>query len=98
MVDQNGDGRAYDPGDEGLPEVEGPSLTITANLRKKAKGSKIEVTRRPVLGAGLEELHLAHKNRVSARLLRRSFVPFVHSENKYVCLVCISTFCAFCAL
>jgi len=49
-------------------EVEGPSLAITTNLSKKAKGGIIEVTRRGVFGVGLEELHLASlapKDRVS---------------------------------
>ncbi len=50
VVDQNGDGRAKRPGDEFLPEVEGPSLAITTNLSKKAKEGTIEVTRRGVLG------------------------------------------------
>ena len=59
VVDQNGDGRAKRPGDEFLPEVEGPSLAITTNLSKKAKEGTIEVARRPRRRFGLEELHLA---------------------------------------
>ena len=52
VVDQNGDGRAKSPGDEGLPEVEGPSLAMAASLSKKTQGGMLEVTRLGVLGLG----------------------------------------------
>jgi len=58
-------------------------------LRKKAKGSIIDVTRRSVLGFGLEELHLAPKNRVSGYssvLLRRLKLLLLSGTSVSCCL------------
>ena len=64
-------------------------MTVTANLRKKAKGSIIEVTLRSVLGFGLKELHLAPKNRVSGYstvLLRRLKLLLLTRTSVSCCL------------
>jgi hypothetical protein len=58
-------------------------------LRKKAKGSIIDVTRRSVLGFGLEELHLAPTNRVSGYssvLLRRLKLLLLSGTSVSCCL------------
>jgi len=66
VVDQNGDGRAKSPGDEGLPEVEGPGLIVAANLGETPKGGIIEITRLGVVGFRLEQLHLAPEDRATS--------------------------------
>ena len=66
VVDQNGDGRAKSPGDEGLPELEGPGLVMAASLGEETEGGMIEGTRLSVFGSGLEELHLAPETGLGA--------------------------------
>ena len=46
VVDQNGDGRARSPGDEGLPELEGPGLVMAANLGENPDSDSTIVLRR----------------------------------------------------
>jgi len=59
VVHQNRNRYAKGPREEGLPEVEGPVGTITANVTQQAQRCIMDFTRLGVLGFGLEKFAAA---------------------------------------